>query len=123
MTQPREEVCDLGGAGSGACETQREPRGGRGGFGGGVAVQWRCHLPDRDVTQVAGHREPAIEQMAFSNASNLRVINISFQHGAAILATLRRTSSRVRCGSGFEHTDVRYELRKRKGAHKYDIFR
>jgi len=33
-----------------------------GGFGGGVAVQWRCHLPDRDVTQVAGHREPAIEQ-------------------------------------------------------------
>ena len=61
MTQPCEEVCDLGGAGSGACETRREPRGGGGGFGGGVAVQWRCHLPDRDVTQVAGHREPAIE--------------------------------------------------------------
>ena len=32
-----------------------------GGFGGGVAVQWRCHLPDRDVTQVAGH-QPAIER-------------------------------------------------------------
>ena len=61
VTQPCEEVCDLGGAGSGARETPREPRGGGGGLGGGVAVQWRCHLPDRDVTQVAGHREPAIE--------------------------------------------------------------
>jgi hypothetical protein len=59
VTQPREEGCDLGGAGSGARETNE-------GKERGDAGEWRCsggaEFPDRDVTQVAGHQEPAIER-------------------------------------------------------------
>ena len=39
----------------------RDKGAGKRGRRGGVAVQWQCQFPDRDVTQVAGHRECGIE--------------------------------------------------------------
>jgi hypothetical protein len=50
------EGCDLGGAGSGARETNEGK--------GEDAGEWRCsggaEFPDRDVTQVAGHQDTLI---------------------------------------------------------------
>jgi hypothetical protein len=51
VTQPHEEVGDLGRAGSGASETKQR---GEAALAGEVAVLWQCDLPNRDVTQVAG---------------------------------------------------------------------